>query len=214
MALKREIERRVKRQEYQRDAQYLLNEGDREYVQYVLKEYSTYKNVPVLMKALVSCFNTPEKLDLLPVIRELLPRHDHKEFDLLAPYQKMAHPLSRLRNRKGALKHLRTVWLERTRQHPLGFSIRGGKEMGLGIYVSQVDAGSPADLAGICVGDQIVEVNGIGFEWLSHDSAVLVIKAFDEIKMILWNAGRLPQFESSGEAFTWQVQIKICIIHY
>ena len=214
MALKREIERRVKRQEYQRDAQYLLNEGDREYVQYVLKEYSTYKNVPVLMKALVSCFNTPEKLDLLPVIMELLPRHDHKEFDLLAPYQKMAHPLSRLRNRKGALKHLRTVWLERTRQHPLGFSIRGGKEMGLGIYVSQVDAGSPADLAGICVGDQIVEVNGIGFEWLSHDSAVLVIKAFDEIKMILWNAGRLPQFESSGEAFTWQVQIKICIIHY
>lgn len=33
----------------------------------------------------------------------------------------------------------------------LGISIRGGKELGLGIYISSVDQGSPADEVGLVV---------------------------------------------------------------
>ncbi len=199
----KEFERSIKNKEFKDDLRVLLAEEDREYVQYSLKEFSTYRNVHVLVKSLLSCLKTPEMLDLLPVIRELLPKRHQREYDRLAPYHKMAHPIQRLKNKKGALKHLQTVWLERSGRMPLGFSIRGGKEMGLGIYVSEVDPGSPSDEAGLRIGDQIIEINGIDFEWLSHSSAVLVFKAFSELKMLTYNSGRLPKFEETGEAFRW-----------
>ena len=201
----KEFERSIKIREFQDDLRVLLVEEDREYIQYALKEFSTYKNVRVLVEALLSCLKTPETLDLLPVIRELLPKRNQKEYDRFAPYHKMAHPVQRLKHKKGALKHLQTIWLERSGRLPLGFSIRGGKEMGLGIYVSEVDPGSLSDEAGLRVGDQIIEVNGINFEWLSHSSAVKVFKAFTELEMVTYNSGRLPKFEETGEAFCWYV---------
>ena len=203
--LQREIEKTVRVQEFRRDANYLLDKSEREYIQYALKEYSKYRNVSVLMKSLLSCLNTPEKLDLLPVIRELLPKNDQKEYDSLAPYEKMAHPSAGNRkSRHVKSKQLHTVLLERTRRQPLGFSIRGGKEMGIGIYISQVDFGSKAETAGIQVGDQIIEVNGINFEWISHESAVTVIKAFDEFKIVVQSVGKLPQFNDvTGNIYIW-----------
>ena len=201
----REFERSIKTREFQDDMELLLDKEDREYIQYVLKQFSTYKDVPVLLKALLSCLTTPEMLDLLPVIRELLPRREQKEYDRLAPYHKMAHPFQMLKYKKHAAEHLHTVFLEREGRQPLGFSIRGGKEMGLGIYISEVDPQSPSDSAGLRVGDQIIEVNGINFEWLSHSSAVKVFKAFSELEMLTYNSGRLPKFEDTGEAFRWYV---------
>lgn len=199
----KQFERSVKVTEFQEDLEYLLAEEDRQYVQHVLKEFSTYKDVPVLVKSLLSVLKTPETRDMLAVIRELLPKKNHKEFDRLAPYHKMAHPYKRIKYSKEAAKHLHTVWLERKGRQPLGFSIRGGKEMGLGIYVSEVDLQSPSDHAGLNVGDQIIEVNGINFEWLSHSSAVRVFKAYNELEMLTYNSGRLPKFEEIGEAFRW-----------
>lgn len=200
--LQKEVERSVKVNEFQRDVDRLLTREDKDYLLYALKEFSVYKNVPALMQALKSCLDTPEKLDLLPVVRNLLPRQDQREFDVLAPYKKMAHPksLPDLHPKKSA-KHLRTVWLEKKNQEPVGVSIRGGKEMGLGVYISGVDFDSPADRAGLQVGDQIVEVNGISFEWISHESAVIVFKAFSDLCMVLRSTGKLPQQE--GDAYTW-----------
>lgn len=199
MALQKEIEKAIKVQEFRQDADYLLDRSEKEYIQYALKEFTSYRNVPILMKALLSCLNTPEKLDLLLTIKDLLPRNDHKEFDRLAPYKKMAHPRTSL-----SKQHLLTVCIERIRRKPLGFSIRGGKEMSLGIYISNVDEGSPAHAAGMSIGDQIIEVNRINFEWISHESAVIVIKAFDKFELVLWSLGRLPYFENStGDLYTW-----------
>ena len=200
LTLQKEVERSVKVNEFQQDVARLLTHEDKDYLLYALKEFSVYKNVPVLMQALKSCLDTPEKMDLLPVVRDLLPKQDQREFDVLAPYKKMAHPRSLSHRRKNA-KHLRTVWLERKAQEPVGASIRGGKEMGLGIYISKVDFDSPADRAGLQVGDQIVEVNGISFEWISHESAVIVFKAYSDLCMVLLSAGKLPQQE--GDAYTW-----------
>ena len=66
-------------------------------------------------------------------------------------------------------------------------------------YLSAVEFDTPADQAGLMVGDQIMEVNGIDFEWISHESAIMAIKAFGCI--VLKSAGRLPQLD--GDAFTW-----------
>ena len=76
--------------------------------------------------------------------------------------------------------------------------------MGLGIFISHIEIGSQAEVAGIQVGDQLSEVNGINFEWISHESAVTVIKTFDKFKIVLWSMGKLPQFDSpDSQAFTW-----------
>ena len=122
--------------EFQRDVDRLLTQADRDYLFYALKEFSIYKNVPILMQALESCLDTPEKLDSLPVIRDLLPKRDRCEYDFIAadaPYKKMAHPSTRRRPSCSAAKFLRTVLLERTSsRESFGFSIRGGKDLGLG----------------------------------------------------------------------------------
>jgi hypothetical protein len=200
----KELEKSIKAQEFRRDANRLLNSSEKEYVQYVLKEFSKSRNVEVLIKGLLSCLNSPEKLDLLMTIRELLPKSDHKEYDLLAPYKKMAHPSAKRRRGRSWSKNTRTIRLERYPKEPLGFSIRGGKEAGLGMLVSQVDAGSRADLAGVQAGDQIIEVNGINFEWISHESAVSVMKSFNKFKLVLYNIGKLPQFSSEDRgSFIW-----------
>ncbi len=56
----------------------------------------------------------------------------------------------------------------------LGFSIRGGAEHGIGIYVSYVDVESVAEKAGVIPGDQILGVNGHSFLKISHADAAKV----------------------------------------
>ena len=48
--------------------------------------------------------------------------------------------------------HVIQVNLVVSESKTLGISIRGGNEFGLGIYITQVDYGSPADNAGLKVG--------------------------------------------------------------
>ena len=57
----------------------------------------------------------------------------------------------------------------------LGVSIRGGREYGLGIYLSRVDEDSAAQEVGLKVGDQIMRVNNISFHTISHERAVQVV---------------------------------------
>uniref|UniRef100_A0A3P8QCZ4 PDZ domain-containing protein n=1 Tax=Astatotilapia calliptera TaxID=8154 RepID=A0A3P8QCZ4_ASTCA len=56
----------------------------------------------------------------------------------------------------------------------LGFSVRGGSEHGVGIYVSLVEPGSSAEREGLRVGDQIVAANDILFDNVTHIEAVKV----------------------------------------
>lgn len=70
---------------------------------------------------------------------------------------------------------VRRVTLTRSRSHEgLGFSIRGGSEHGVGIYVSLVEPDSSAEREGLRVGDQILTVNGLDFEKVTHIAAVQV----------------------------------------
>lgn len=55
-----------------------------------------------------------------------------------------------------------------------GFSIRGGSEHNVGIFVSSLDEGSVAEEAGLCLGDQIIEGNGMDFNNVPHKQAVEV----------------------------------------
>ncbi|GLD52417.1 whirlin-like isoform X1 [Lates japonicus] len=73
----------------------------------------------------------------------------------------------------GFFGEVRKVTLTRSRSHEgLGFSIRGGSEHGVGIYVSLVEPGSSAEREGLRVGDQIMAVNDMTFSCVTHIDAV------------------------------------------
>ncbi|KPP66807.1 hypothetical protein Z043_114654 [Scleropages formosus] len=70
---------------------------------------------------------------------------------------------------------VRQVTLKRNKSNEgLGFSIRGGSEHGVGIYVSLVEPGSLAEKEGLVVGDQILKVNDKVFDRVTHAEAVKV----------------------------------------
>ncbi|XP_075072360.1 PDZ domain-containing protein 7 isoform X2 [Mixophyes fleayi] len=85
----------------------------------------------------------------------------------------------------------------------LGFSVRGGSEHGLGIFVSKVEEGSSADLAGLCVGDKIAEVNGISLESITMGSAVKVLTGNNRLRMMVRRMGKVPGIKFSREKTTW-----------
>ncbi|TNN84825.1 PDZ domain-containing protein 7 [Liparis tanakae] len=67
----------------------------------------------------------------------------------------------------------------------LGFNIRGGKEFGLGIYVSKLDPGGLAEQNGLKMGDQILVANGVSLEDISHSSAVEVLKSHTHVMLTI-----------------------------
>ena len=215
MAARKEIEKAVKFKEFQRSVEKLLTPEDEDYLFYALKEYNTYKSVGKLMLALNSCLDSPEKLDLLPYIRDLIPKHDKKRFDRLAPYDRMANPVQMeppagiktvggVSGESITAENLnRVIHLQRGKQSALGFSIRGGQEHDLGIYVSHVESLSQAEKAGLQVGDKIIRVNGIDFERVSHGSAVLVLTSHDYLKIEVKNTGKVPGQLLSKHSFVW-----------
>lgn len=83
--------------------------------------------------------------------------------------------------RAPALSDVRRVTLTRSRSHEgLGFSIRGGAEHGVGIYVSLVEPESSAEREGLRVGDQILTVNDLDFGHVTHVEAVKVGTIFSK----------------------------------
>ncbi|KAM4636715.1 PDZ domain-containing protein 7 [Discoglossus pictus] len=85
----------------------------------------------------------------------------------------------------------------------LGFSVRGGSEHGLGIFVSKVEEGSSAEFAGLCVGDKIAEVNGISLESITMGSAVKVLTGNNRLRMMVRRMGKVPGIKFSREKTTW-----------
>lgn len=109
----------------------------------------------------------------------------------------------------------------------LGFSVRGGSEHGLSIFVSKVEDDSTArewwslkcdrcccaqllpdvflfvEEAGLQVGDKLVEVNGISLESITMSSAVKVLTGNNRLRMVLRRVGKVPGIRYSKEKTTW-----------
>lgn len=100
---------------------------------------------------------------------------------------------------------MKKVTLRRSSEaaHGLGFSIRGGKELSVGIYVSKIEPNSAADKAGIKPGDQVISVNGISFESISHDEAIRMLKSLNTVHMTLMSTGHFPSACFVHQTHTW-----------
>uniref|UniRef100_A0A8C2UUH6 PDZ domain-containing protein 7 n=1 Tax=Chinchilla lanigera TaxID=34839 RepID=A0A8C2UUH6_CHILA len=98
---------------------------------------------------------------------------------------------------------IHAVHVEKSAAGRLGFSVRGGSEHGLGIFVSKVEEGSSAERAGLCVGDKITEVNGLSLESTTMGSAVKVLTSSSRLRMTVRRMGRVPGIKFSKEKTTW-----------
>lgn len=85
----------------------------------------------------------------------------------------------------------------------LGFSIRGGSEHGVGIYVSLVEPGSLAEKEGLRAGDQILKVNDKVFHKVTHAEAVKVLKGSKKLSLSVRSVGRIPGGYVTNHVYTW-----------
>ncbi|XP_054600678.2 whirlin isoform X2 [Nothobranchius furzeri] len=99
---------------------------------------------------------------------------------------------------------LRQVTMKRHKSNEgLGFSIRGGSEHGVGIYVSLVEPGSLAEKQGLRIGDQIMKVNEKVFEKVTHADAVKVLKGSKKLCLSVRSVGRIPGGYVTNHVYTW-----------
>ncbi|XP_060056007.1 whirlin [Erinaceus europaeus] len=162
----------------------LLSEAEREQFTHCLNAYHARRNVFDLVRTLRVLLDSPVKRRLLPMLRLVIPRSDQLLFDQYTaeglylpantPYRQPAWggPDG---SGPGLPGEVRLVSLRRAKAHEgLGFSIRGGSEHGVGIYVSLVEPGSLAEKEGLRVGDQILRVNDKSLARVTHAEAVKV----------------------------------------
>ncbi|XP_012989406.2 PDZ domain-containing protein 7 isoform X1 [Esox lucius] len=98
---------------------------------------------------------------------------------------------------------IHTVTVDKSVDGKLGFSVRGGSEHGLSIFVSKVEDSSSAEQAGLCVGDKLVEVNGVSLESITMSSAVKVLTGNNRLRMVVRRVGKVPGIRYSKEKTTW-----------
>ncbi|XP_053137838.1 whirlin isoform X2 [Hemicordylus capensis] len=99
---------------------------------------------------------------------------------------------------------VRQVTLKRNKaQEGLGFSIRGGSEHGVGIYVSLVEPGSLAEKEGLRVGDQILKVNDKPLDKVTHAEAVKALKGSKKLNLSVHSVGRIPGGYVTNHIYTW-----------
>ena len=84
-----------------------------------------------------------------------------------------------------------------------GFSIRGGVEHSCGIYVSEVEVGGEAHLAGLQPGDQITRISGVPLAAATHREAVQLIVARARLVLTVLSGGLIPVKVRRCEPLTW-----------
>ncbi|XP_068513399.1 whirlin isoform X2 [Anas acuta] len=179
----------------------LLSEAERERFVLCLNAYHGRRNVCDLVRSLRALLDAPRRRQLLPLLRLVLPRSDQLLFDQYTaegPYLPPPGPPPQPPGR------LRQVSLRRSKAHQgLGFSIRGGAEHGVGIFVSLVEPGSLAEREGLRVGDQILGVNGKPLDRATHAEAVKLLKGCKKLNLSVHSVGRIPGGYVTNHIYTW-----------
>ncbi|XP_055994477.1 whirlin isoform X2 [Sorex fumeus] len=205
----------------------LLSEAERERFTHCLNAYHARRNVFDLVRTLRVLLDSPVKRRLLPMLRLVIPRSDQLLFDqytaegLYLPAATTAaaaataatatttapayrQPVWAGPDGAGPAGEVRVVSLRRAKaQEGLGFSIRGGSEHGVGIYVSLVEPGSLAEKEGLRVGDQILRVNDKSLARVTHAEAVKALKGSKKLVLSVYSAGRVPGGYVTNHIYTW-----------
>nr|XP_044997449.1 whirlin isoform X8 [Jaculus jaculus] len=188
----------------------LLSEPEREQFTHCLNAYHARRNVFDLVRTLRVLLDSPVKRRLLPMLRLVIPRSDQLLFDqytaegLYLPANTPYRPPVWSGPDGAGPGEVRLVSLRRAKAHEgLGFSIRGGSEHGVGIYVSLVEPGSLAEKEGLRVGDQILRVNDKSLARVTHAEAVKALKGSKKLVLSVYSTGRIPGGYVTNHIYTW-----------
>ncbi|KAM8719666.1 hypothetical protein ACLKA7_005831 [Drosophila subpalustris] len=88
--------------------------------------------------------------------------------------------------------HQRRLLVVPERSAAYGFAVRGGKEHGIGFFVSHVEQGGEAQLKGLRVGDQILRINGYRLEDAVHKEFIQLVAGQDRVTLKVRGVGMLP----------------------
>uniref|UniRef100_A0A8C4XC10 Whirlin n=1 Tax=Erpetoichthys calabaricus TaxID=27687 RepID=A0A8C4XC10_ERPCA len=183
----------------------LLSDFEREQFIHCLNIYHSKRNVFDLVQTLKVILNTPSKKQLLPMLRLVIPRSDQLLFDqYTSEGLYLKSDLLPSNGNPGEPLEIRQVCLKRHKSNEgLGFSIRGGSEHRVGIYVSLVEPGSLAEKEGLRVGDQILRVNDKVLDGVTHAEAVKVLKGSKKLSLSVRSVGRIPGGYVTNHVYTW-----------
>lgn len=145
-----------------------------------LSAYHKRKDVNRFVESLSLVLNTNTKRQLLvPIRNTFIKPSDLIKFNDLSIKYGIALPVKGTATTKKASKKNQTgpkvIEVRRDQKGEWGFSIRGGIDHGIGIYISWVDRESNAEKAGLKIGDYIHRVNDIGLDGLTFAQATQVI---------------------------------------
>ncbi|XP_032220713.2 harmonin-like isoform X2 [Nematostella vectensis] len=153
-----------------------------------LKTYHESGSITQFINDIKSVINTPKRYPLYKDIRYLInPEH-------VEAYLKM------IPNSPSDGIHM--VRIQRTGREPMGFTIRGGKEHCVGIFVSLVTRGSPADIVGLKEGDEILTVNNMILSEATHDEVVDLLRSRRVLLLKVKSIGKVPC--KINDAVTWE----------
>ncbi len=149
-----------------------------------LAVYHKRRDVTGLVQSLSMVLNTNQKRQLLVPIRDnYVKPSDKVKFNSLCIKYGIALPARGTLPRK-QLKRMsshddisgpKLIEVRRGQNDDWGFTVRGGIEVGMGIFVSWIDHESAAEKAGLRIGDYIHRVDDINFDGFSQLEAAQVI---------------------------------------
>lgn len=192
----------------------LLTERESAMFDSALASYYRRRSVKQFVDTLCVVLNSNAKRQLLIPIRDTyIKPSDVPRFNELVVAQGLASTLGRRKKAKskggngsaGSPVQPGSVMVDikKDSKGEAGFSVRGGSESGIGIFVSWVDPGSSADRNGLQVGDQILMVNDISFNSINRYDAVKVINCSKKLRLWVLPSGKTQPSKSASMAFTW-----------
>lgn len=215
--------RRQRMREFNELVHILFTKPERLILYKILKDYQRRRDVARLVVGLDLLLRTYTKLELLKYVRYFVwhghldefdrltqfhskfrrRRNHHKKTHLLTPDHRSVASTSTAASGRH-VKDVRVFTVHRNKDEPsLGFCVRGGSEHGLGIYVSEIDAGSTAESSGLEVGDKILEVNNISLKGVSSSTAVKLLTGSNRLKLVVQRTRKIPEWRLSREKTSW-----------
>ncbi|XP_065651659.1 uncharacterized protein LOC100211463 isoform X2 [Hydra vulgaris] len=144
-----------------------------------ISNYAKTSNIKRFIKRLDALVET--NTDLLDVIRNVVFEQHKSIYD-----DHKARKLSYLRNEK------HVVQIIKGDDQSMGFKIRGGKEYGVGFYVTSVNPNSPADIAGLKPGDEIFCINDLPIQESIKDELLEIFRSKESMSLVVKSSGVYP----------------------
>ncbi|KAK0171693.1 hypothetical protein PV328_005114 [Microctonus aethiopoides] len=94
--------------------------------------------------------------------------------------------------------------------HGFGICVKGGKDAGVGVYISRVEEGSVAEKAGLRPGDTILEVNGTPFRAVTHEEALKMLKSCRTLSMTVRGPALDPRCRGGHPVWTGSGRQQSC----